>query len=108
MFSGQDLSLDFEYLKASPHNLSGKIGLPAAWLCSDYVSWPQRYPGGRIESSLEQEQGYQADEDAAELHDVRVGHRVEAADPGVEDRDQGRAHHRRVQLHVYYHRQGGA
>ena len=64
--------------------------------------------GTRIESSLEQEQGYQADEDAAELHDVRVGHRVEAADPGVEDRDQGRAHHRRVQLHVYYHRQGGA
>ena len=64
--------------------------------------------GTRFESSLEQEQGYQADEDAAELHDVRVGHRVEAADPGVEDRDQGGADDCGVQLHVYDHRQCGA
>ena len=32
---------------------------------------------------------YQPQEDAAELHHVRVGHGVEAAHPGVEHRDQG-------------------
>ena len=61
-----------------------------------------------MQAGLLEQAGYQADEDTAELDNVSVSDGVEAADPGVEDRDQGRAHHRGVQLHVYYHRQGGA
>ena len=67
-----------------------------------------RYQVIRCEGLQQELAGYQAYEDTAELDNVSVSDGVEAADPGVEDRDQGRTHHRGVQLHVYYHRQGGA
>ena len=66
-----------------------------------------RYQGIGCEG-LEEQSGYQAYEDTSELDNVGVGDGVEAAHPRVEDGDQGRADHSRVQLHVYYHRQGGA
>lgn len=51
---------------------------------------------------------HQSEEDAAKLHDVRVGDGVEATDPGVADGDQGGEHHSHVQVHVDDHSQGGA
>ena len=80
-----------------------------AWFFGPGIRLPRPgCQGIRMQAGLLEQAGYQADEDTAELDNVSVSDGVEAADPGVEDRDQGGADHRGVQLHVYYHRQGGA
>ena len=67
-----------------------------------------RYQVIRCEGLQQEQAGYQAYEDTAELDNVGVCDGVEAADPGVEDGDQGGADDGGVQLHVYDHGQCGA
>ena len=51
---------------------------------------------------------YQTEGDTAKLDHISVGHTVEAAYPGVEHGDQGRAYHGRVKIHLEDDGQGGA
>ena len=118
MFSGLDLNLnlsrDLGHLVACPSNLTTFSGKQLFWLPAfGQIMRPGiRFPRPRYQGigckGLQEQFDYQAYEDTAQLDNVGVGDGVEASHPGVEDCDQGRADHRRVQLHVYYHRQCGA